>query len=330
MASPIRRAAALCALAGCLCIVPAAAQDRLPPPPDIQKLGDYVASYGEKASVVVGVEKYTQSITMAEAGMMRPRQLIAEFAIVKTREGWVGYRDVVQVNAERVADRQDRLLRLLTDQAADTSELIRIANESARYNIGPVATNLNLPTTTLFFFQPANLHRFAFARNGTKRIDSVDTLEIAFREVVTPTLVGKRDGTDVPLEGLLWVSPADGAVVRTRLRIRGFLDTLTTTLQSAPAARPDVNPNVATGRTNPSFDDPLGQREIRSLADIEVTYARDGATGLWLPSKMSEQYEGPIKIGSRPPIEGVSVTRATYGNYRTFGTGARLTIPKTP
>lgn len=297
--------------------------------PEIEKLGAYVAGYGEKASVVVGVEKYTQSVTTAESGMLRPRQLVAEFAIVKTPDGWVGYRDVVQVNTEKVTDRQDRLLKLLTEPSADTSEIVRIANESARYNVGPIATNLNVPTVTLFFFQPANLHRFAFSRIGTKKIDGVETAEVAFKETARPTLVARRDGTDVPMEGTLWINPADGTVVRTRLRIRGFLDTMTTTIQSAPAARPDVNPNVATGgRPSAGFADPIGQRDIRSLVDIEVTYERDPESGLWLPAKMSEQYEGPIKLGSRPAFEGLSVTRASYSNYRRFGTGARVTFRK--
>lgn len=330
MTVSIRRAVFF-SLAGCASFLPAGAQDKPPLLPEVQKLGAYVAAYGEKASVVVGVEKYTQSVTTAEAGMIRPRQLIAEFAIVKTSGGWVGYRDVVQVNTERVADRQDRLLRLLTEPSSDTSELVRIANESARYNIGPVATNLNVPTSALFLFQPSNLHRFAFTRKASRKVEGVDTVEIDFKEIVTPTLVGRRDGTDVPLEGTLWIIPADGAVVRTRLRMRGFLDTMTTTIQSAPGARPDVNPNVATGgRPAPSFADPIGQRDIKSLADIDVTYALDTTTGLWLPTKMSEQYEGPIKLGPRPAFEGLSTTRATYGSYRKFGTGAKVIIPKQP
>lgn len=306
----------------------AAAQDRPPLPPELQKLGEYVAAYGEKASVMVAVEKYTQSVTTAETGMLRPRRIVADFAIVKTSGGWVGYRDVVQVNNEKIADRQDRLLKLLTEPGADTSELFRIANESARYNIGPVVTNMNVPTTTLFFFHPKDLHRFTFVRKGTKRIESVDTVEFAFKETTTPTLVAKRDGTDVPIEGTLWIHPADGAVVRTRLRIRGFLDTTTTNVQAAPEERPAVNPNVPTGGRPAAFIDPINQRTIQSGADIEVTYARDGVTGLWLPSKMFEQYEGPIKLGSRPPFQGVSTTRAAYSNYRQFGTGAQVIIRK--
>ena len=312
-------------------IATAATRGQTPADPLLEKLGAYVAGYGEKASVIVAVEKYTQSVTTAEQGMLRPRQLVAEFAIVKVAGGWAGFRDVVQVNNEKVSDRRDRLMKLFTEPSSDTSEATRIANESARYNIGPVATNLNLPTTTLFFFQPANLHRFTFTRQGQKKVEGVDTVEYAFKETVSPTLVVKRDGTNVPLEGTLWIAPADGAVIRTRLRLRGFADTVTTNVQAAPSNRPAVNPNVPTGgRPQAGLTDPIDQRDIKSAADIEVTYARDKTTGLWLPSKMSEQYEGPIKLGSRPPFQGMSTTRASYSDYRQFGTGAEIRIGRTP
>jgi hypothetical protein len=304
------------------------AQDA-PLDPVLVKLGQYVASYGEKASVLVAVEKYTQSVTTAQGTAMRPRHLVAEFAIVKADGGWVGFRDVVQVNNQKVTERRDRLLTLFASSAVGTSEIARIANESARYNLGPVQTNLNVPTTALFFFQPENLHRFAFTRNGTKSVDGVETMEFGFKETAVPTLVMKRDGTNVPVEGTLWISGSDGAVVRSRLRLRGFADTITTTLQGAPAARPAVNPNTPTGgRGRAAMEDPIDVREIRSAADIDVTYARHAVTGLWLPSKMTEHYEGAIKIDSRPPFQGMSTTRASYSDYKQFGTGGRIRIPK--
>jgi hypothetical protein len=298
--------------------------------PLLLKLGQYVASYGEKTSALVAIEKYTQTVTTAEGAVIRPRQLVAEFAIIKTDGGWVGYRDVVRVNNQTVTERRDRLLTLLTSPSADTSEFSRIANESARYNIGPVETNLNVPTTTLFFFRPVNLHRFVFTRNRTARIEGVETVEFDFKETAVPTLVMKRDGTNVPVEGTLWIA-ADGAVVRSRLRLRGFADTATTKLQAPPQTRPAVNPNIPTGgRPRSSLEDPIDLREITSAADIDVIYALHAGLGLWLPSKMSERYEGAIKLPSRAAFQGVSTTRASYSEYKQFGTGARILIPKVP
>lgn len=309
---------------------PYARQSTPPLEPELKLLGDYVASYGQKASVIVAVEKYTQSYSTPEMAPVRPRRLVAEFAIVRADGGWAGFRDVVEVNGEKISDRRDRLEKLLNEPAPDIPEAIRLANESARYNIGPVATNLNLPTTTLLFFQPANLHRFTFTRAGQKKVEGVQTVEFAFKETARPTIVRTRRGADVPLEGSLWIVPQDGTVVRTRLRIRGFSDTVTTQVQQAPGQRPAINPNTPTGGREAlaasGFADPISQDDLKSAADIEVTYARDGALGIWLPSKMSEQYEGPIKMGTRPPFQGTSSTRATYSDFKKFGTGAEIKI----
>jgi hypothetical protein len=268
-----------------------------------------------------------------EAGVdTRPRQLVAEFAIVKAPGGWTGFRDVVQINGQEVSDRRDRLLKLFTESTATESEVTRIANESARYNIGPVATNLNLPTTTLLFFEPQNLQRFAFEHVGTKKIDGTNTIEISFKETTSPTLVRRRDGRDVPMEGKLWVIPEEGTVVRTSVRFRGFSDAVSSKEQQAPAQRPTVNPNTPTGGrealARSEFVDSIGQRDIKSVADIDVTFKRDTAIGIWLPAEMSEVYEGPIKLGTRPPFQGVSTTRAKYSEYKRFGTGVRVTISR--
>ena len=119
------------------------------------RVGQYVASYGEKAAVVVASEKYTQTVLIDGADMGRPRDLKAEFAIVRVAGGgWTGFRDVVEAEGRPVQDRKDRLVSLLTNASGDASELIRIANESARFNVGPITRNFNVPTAGMFFFIP--------------------------------------------------------------------------------------------------------------------------------------------------------------------------------
>jgi hypothetical protein len=312
---------------------PAAQAPSAPLDPTIQKLGEYVAGYGEKASIFVAVETYTQIVTTPETAPVRPRQLVAEFAIVKAAGGWIGFRDVVEVNGEKLVGRRDRLLRLLTDFPGDGTELTRLANESARFNMGPVVTNVNVPTTALFFFQPSNLHRFMFTRNGVRKVEGVDTIEFDFKETSSPTLVMTNSGKDVPVEGTLYVVPDDGAVVRTRLKMKGFADSIATTLQQAPSERPAVNPNTRTGGREAlaaaaGTGSGLNPRDIKTAADIEVTYSRHQQIGLWLPSRMVEQYEGAIKLGTRPPFPGLSTTRARYSDFKQFGTGAIVKIPK--
>lgn len=87
------------------------------------------------------------------------------------------------------------------------SELMRIASESARLSIGPIN---RVPSAALFFLQPENLSRFTFTRKGAKKIEGVDTIELEFKETQRPTLIMRRAGAPVPMEGSLWVAPADG------------------------------------------------------------------------------------------------------------------------
>jgi hypothetical protein len=332
----------------------------------LDRMGRYVAAYGEKASLIVAVEKYTQTVTSEEGQSYRPRTLVAEFAVVKTNRGtgWTGYRDVVEVNGEKIGDRRDRLLRLLTETSGDPAEVARIANESARYNIGPITRNFNVPTTTLSFFQPANLARFKFTQAGTRKLDGTSVWQLDFVETQRPTLIMTRAGKDVPIEGSLWVVPEDGTVVRTRVRMRGFADgmraaevkaprmtpppaqpappapppppakgsssggTSGTSTSSPPAGVASTASNPPPSRFGSPLDDSSVPRTLESSADIEVTYKRNDASGMWLAVKMSELYEGPIPRGTAPAILARATTIATYTDFKQFGTGVTLNIPK--
>ncbi len=300
----------------------------------LQKMAAYVAGYASKASLIVAVEKYTQSVVFQGANPSKPKQLVAEFAIVKVPGGggWVGYRDVVEVNGEKVTDRANRLASLLTDDMADASQVTKIANESARYNIGPISRNFNVPTAALFFFQPANLARFTFVGKDSKKIDGVATLEVDFKETRTPTFIMTRAGKDVPLEGTLWVVPEDGTVVRTRLRLRNFADQMAAPTQGAPAMRAPVNPNTPTGGrealSQSGSDSSITWNRLDSVADIEVTYRREDTLGLWLPSRMTELYEGPLNMTGRAASLARATTRAIYSDFKQFGADVKINAPK--
>jgi hypothetical protein len=319
----------------------------------------YVAAYGEQMSAVVGVEKYTQHVNPIGGSTTRPRELVAEFALVKSGGPvpWSGYRDVLEVNGEPVHDRRDRIVKILTDSKNPLEEAGRLTAESARFNVGPVSRNFNLPTTALFFFHDSNLSRFTFTRKGTKKIDGVDTVEIAFRETRRPTLIATRDGKDVPCEGLLWVLPDDGTIVRTRLQLKGFADALSLPEGRAPGARspstPQPTPVPAPGPTPQGGTPATGAQrgstagdanaaglrsrfgvpdssitKLESTADIEVTYHRHEQLGMWLPQRMTEEYQGAIPRLNNPPILGMSRSSATYSDYKRFGTSTTVVGPK--
>jgi hypothetical protein len=255
----------------------------------VRRMAAYVEAYGDKASIVVATERYTQhasSSRPSSATALDHRVTVADFAIVKAEGfgGWVGIRDIVEVDGARITDREDRLIQLLTASSGSMDEARRLSDESARFNIGPFLRNFNVPTTALFFFRTENLDRFKFTR---KSVGGDGTWEIAFRETTRPALIRTPDGASVPTEGTMWVDAASGTVVRTRLRMAAF---------GAPGASP--------GTTS---------------AEIAVTYRRVPALDMWLPDSMTESYE---------VVHGLVWERTTadagYTDYRQFQTSVRI------
>jgi hypothetical protein len=268
----------------------------------LDRVGEYVARYGQQASAIVAVEKYTQSVVIEGRSPIKPRQLTAEFAIVKVPGGWVGYRDVFEVNGKKLHDRAERLASLVKG-SGDIAQFTKIANESARFNIGPISRNFNVPTAALFFFQPLNLKRFSFTRKGEKQIEGNNVWEIDFKETTTPTLVTTGSGKSAPVEGTLWVVPENGTIVRTTIKLRKFLDMVSIVASPQRAA----------------LD------EIDSEADVDATYRLEKELGLWLPAKMSEFYYGPLALETgKPPVIARANTLASYSDFKQFTTAVKI------
>ena len=252
----------------------------------MRRVGAYVDAYGEKASIVVATEQYTQEVRGSRPEGPTVRRMVADFAIVRvaTLRGWQGFRDVVDVDGQRVSDRDDRLVRLLTDSRGGYDEARRLSDESARFNIGATHRNFNVPTTALFFFSAENLDRFTFAAKGA---DGAGVWEIAFRETSRPTLIRTPAGASLPSEGTLWVKAEDGTVVRTVLNVEGFA-----------------------GKES---------RGTRGSARVDVSYRRVPDLDMWLPASMDEDFEVTLREESER-ISG----RALYSNYRQFQTAVRI------
>lgn len=263
------------------------AHDRDPSVKDVmRRVASYVSAYGEKAAIVVGTERYTQETDGTTADAQRRRVTVAEFAIVKVERarGWLGFRDVVEVDGRSLPDREGRLVRLLTSPGDRYDEARRLTAESARFNIGRVERNFNVPTTALFFFTADHQDRFKFSAKGVLADGS---WEIAYRETQQPTLIRTPEGKSVPSDGSLWVNPADGTILRTVLRVGG----------------------VGIGA-------PKG---VRGAGSIDVTYRHVASLDMWLPESMAEQFETRDR-DARETVTG----RATYTNYRQFQTFGRI------
>lgn len=254
----------------------------------VRRMGAYVQAYGEKASIVVATERYTQHVTGGGRPAPEERITVADFAIVRAEGfgGWVGFRDVVEADGVRIDNHRDRLLTVLSDVSGRLDEAKRLSQESARFNIGPVSRDFNVPTAVLFFFRPEYSERFKFKR---KTVDPDGTWEIAFEETQRPTLVRTPEGRSVPSEGSVWVNGADGTVLRTRLRITEF------------------------GRGSGAFVRGSG------VALVDVSYTRIAALGMWLPDTMTEAYEM-----TRGASRERTTAEARYSDYRQFQTFGRI------
>jgi len=156
----------------------------------------------------------------ASGPILARRQLTSDVLLVAVPGGrWVGYRDVAEVDGKAVRNRQERVRELFLSKAADRDEqLLRVAGESARYNLGSFTRTVNVPTIPLFLLHPRNHARFEFSLAKPEKVGSTSAAVVRYRERMRPTLLVRRHGQDAPIEGRLWLDPASGRVLQTELR----------------------------------------------------------------------------------------------------------------
>ncbi len=90
-------------------------------------------------------------------------------------------------------------------------------DESARYNIGNVNRNVNVPTLPLVFLLPESRERFSFS-DGKADASSPGRV-VEFRETGRPTFVSTTGNRDLPVYGRFWIDEEAGTVHRTELHM---------------------------------------------------------------------------------------------------------------
>ncbi len=282
----------------------------------LERVGQYVLEYEEKFQDVAADEKYTQWTRRADAsptvttvvgavpvagppvtcsvsdtpeergGIALPysctRTTKADVVFVR-RAGpgpWGSFRDVYEVDGQKVREREPRLERLFSSMPSTEAEpQARGLSEDGdqRYNIGPALRDIDTPTLSLMFLHPKNQGHFAWKLGGKRRFGSVDTVEIKFEEVARPTIVGQSGHEDLPASGRVWVDPTQGTVVRSETDFR-------------------FEPR-------------------RARAFVATEYLLEPKLGTWVPGEVREEYDD--LRGSEPPLFGAP-TRATaqFSNFR--------------
>jgi len=221
----------------------------------LQRAGAYVAAYERDIPAIVAEEDYTQRFIVEPSTEVR--RLRSDLLRVRDEvAGWVGFRDVFEIDGRPVRDRTDRLAKLFLEPHPDARlQAQRIAEESARFNLAQQAPRtINTPLLALQFIRPQNQRRSTFTDGGTKIVRGSEIQIVKFQEQAVPRLVRTPDGAAA--RGRLWIDAASGRIIETEL----FLNT--------------------------------GQRLRSVSALIRVVYAEEPRLHLWLPVSMDETYQG--------------------------------------
>ena len=249
----------------------------------VARAAGYVAGYQREYSMLVAEETYNQT------SKGQRQQIRSDLLLVRPEgvNGWVSFRDVFEVNGWTVRDRDDRLRRLFLDSSKEAqAQLMAIKSESARYNIGPIDRNINVPLFALEILEYKNLGRFSFKLGGTRDVGGVVSTRIDYEEIGRPTLVGYNHTQDIGARGWFLIDPASGAVTGSRMQF----------------TLPDDGSNI----------------------ELVVKYGRDATLGLWVPVEMTEVFSRNPNFtgGSAVTID----ARATYSKFRRFQVKAETEI----
>ncbi|MGH9371815.1 MAG: hypothetical protein ACRD15_09830, partial [Vicinamibacterales bacterium] len=246
-------------------VLPDAAAERQSLRDVLRRAGEYVVGYGESLATVIADERYTQQLVAHTGGaVLRSRVLRAEIVFVRLAgsEQWQAFRNVIEVDGEPVAGAEGRLERVMRGAPRSIAGQGRvIAEESARHNLGPLHRNFNASTMPLQFLDPSHQDRFRFDKRSEEMAGAERVWRVRFRERRRGTMIRNPEGGDVPVEGLLWIAPDDGRVVRASFFVTDFL--------------------------------PANRGPKTSRADLEVTWQPNQKLDLWVPAEMRERYSGP-------------------------------------
>ncbi|MEZ5316977.1 MAG: hypothetical protein R2752_06200 [Vicinamibacterales bacterium] len=212
------------------------AQEPDPVPRLLDAAARYLDDYDRRFSAVVSEEHYSQYVRRLTSSF---RELRSDVLVLNAGHGeWLGFRDVFEVDRQPVRDRTERLAALFASPSADMLvEARAIAEESARFNVGAVTRNVNVPTFALAYLRREAQPRSRFTYGGSETVDDTPAQILQFEEVDRPRLVKTTDGA--PARGRFWLEAATGRVLRTAFEVNSM--TVRATFDVTYAAQPKLD-----------------------------------------------------------------------------------------
>jgi len=216
------------------------------------RMRTYLAAFAKQLPAMIATERYQQRFG---SGMRRSqRVLVSDYGFIQVQgdSEWLGFREVLSVDNKPVTDSGRRLAELLSKPSPQAMQQARrIAEESARYNIGPIVRTINDPAMVLELLDGRHKNRMQFSKSGDATIDDVRVWVIRYQEVGRPTIIRTGDRKDLPARGRVWIDPVNGRVLR---------------------AEANIDPGFGVTGT------------------LDVTFEFDEKMGFAVPAKMTERY----------------------------------------
>lgn len=193
------------------------------------RAGWYVQEFIEKFSNVVSEETYLQdsSVPMQSAALLgrpgsvaRNRILKSDFLLVSVSSAhdWIPFRDVFEVDAQPIRDREQRLTRLFLRPSEDSLEQAnRIQNESARYNLGNMRRTINNPVLALVVVQADFQDRFRYSLGRMDPKVGPGVWIVNYHEEASPAIIRGRSNLDLFAHGRVWIEADTGRVMKTEM-----------------------------------------------------------------------------------------------------------------
>jgi VWFA-related protein len=216
----------------------------------LAKAAAYLDSYEKAFAVVVSEETYSQELHVDPPLGTRPTNVNPASLTERTRtlrsdvlqasvgeREWVAFRDVYEVDGKAVRDHDVRLQKLFLDTPAQALEQARrIVAESARFNLGALRRDFNVPTMALTYLSRSNQRRSVFTIAGRKDVGGVPAVALEFKERATPTIIRSADA-DLPATGRFWIDPESGRVLKSELAVADKRSTGKITVTYGPVAK---------------------------------------------------------------------------------------------
>jgi hypothetical protein len=219
----------------------------------VEQLLDRASAYVEdlvaKFSRVVAEEQYAQEYLISgqpegsrgsfigSPKVVERRALKSDLLLVKPAglDQWFIFRDVFEVDARPVRDRENRLAKLFLESRDTVTAIERayeVAKASAEFNIRQMGTVDN-PMLALGFLQRVYRPRFRFTLRGRDAALGPDVWIVEYRETARPTLMRSNDNKDIIAHGKYWVDSRTGRIFTTEVVFNaiGTESTVTTSFE---------------------------------------------------------------------------------------------------